>query len=425
MDLPSEVKIVMQNLLTSGWETHLVGGCVRDMIMGRVPHDHDIITSASPAQVKEIFDKVIPVGEKHGTVTVIINKKNIEVTSFSTLEEDLSRRDFTMNSLAMDINGKVYDCFGGEDDIKSKVIRTVGRPEQRFREDPLRLMRAVRFTVDFGFTLSGETKAGIIENSHLVKGTAPERVRDELCKILLCESPASGISLLHECGLLLHIIPELVEGVGFEQRSKHHDKDVFKHTLAVLDNTPGILNVRLAALLHDVAKPRTFSLDENGEGHFFNHNIVGEQMSRVILNRLKFSNDTIAAVTSLVREHTSRYAQISASGIKKLIKRVGVENLGDLFELQMADIRGSARPFDTGAVDRMREEADSILASKEPLGVKDLAISGRDLIDMGFPSGPGIGKIIKDLLELVLEKPELNTRELLIKTVKQKYIMDS
>ncbi len=323
MEITEQVKTIMQRLLSGGCEAYLVGGSVRDMIMGREPHDHDIITSAPTAQVKKIFDKVIPVGEKHGTVAVVERKVSFEVTSFNSLEQDLSRRDFTMNSLAMGINGKVYDCFGGEDDIKNKVIRTVGKPEQRFREDPLRLMRAVRFAVDFGFSLSGETKTGIIENCHLIEDTAAERVRDELCKILLSGGSGCGIRLLQECGLLRHIIPELTECVGFEQRNRHHDKDVFEHTLAVLDNTTGTLNVRLAALLHDVAKPRTFSLDEKGEGHFFNHNIVGEQMARVILNRLKFSNDTIAAVTSLIKEHTSRYAQISASGIKRLIKRIG------------------------------------------------------------------------------------------------------
>lgn len=421
MEIPNQVKAIMQRLLSGGYEAYLVGGSVRDMIMGREPHDYDVITSASPAEVKNIFDKVIPVGEKHGTVAVIENKVSFEVTSIKSLEQDLSRRDFTVNSLAMDINGKVYDCFGGLDDIKNKVIRTVSNPEQRFREDPLRFMRAVRFTVNLGFSLHVETKAGIIENCHLIRETAPERIRDEFCKILLSGSPACGISLMQECGLLIHIIPELMECVGFEQRNKHHDRDVFKHTLAVLDNTPATLNVRLAALLHDVAKPVTFSLNEKGEGHFFNHNIVGEQMARAILNRLKFSNDTITTVTSLVREHTSRYTQVSASGIKRLIRRVGVDNINDLFELQLADIRSSARPFDTGAVDKMRKVADLILASKEPLGVKDLAISGRDLIDMGYPPGPGIGKIIKGFLELVLEKPELNTRESLMKMVKEKY----
>ncbi|MBP7058594.1 HD domain-containing protein, partial [Candidatus Gracilibacteria bacterium] len=188
----------------------------------------------------------------------------------------------------------------------------------------------------------------------------------------------------------------------------------------VLDNTPATLHVRLAALLHDVAKPVTFSLDEKGEGHFFNHNIVGEQMARAILNRLKFSNDTVVAVTRLIKEHTSRYARISTSGLKRLIKRVGVENINDLFELQLADVRGSANPSGAGAVDRMREEANSILSSKEPLGVKDLAISGRDLIDMGFQPGPEMGKIIKDLLELVLEKPELNNRENLINLLRKR-----
>ncbi len=409
MDITEQAKTILQRLLARGYEAYLVGGCVRDMIMGRAPHDHDIITSASPAQVKRIFDKVIPVGEKHGTVAVVENKVSFEVTSFNSLEQDLSRRDFTVNSLVLDIDGKVYDFFGGKDDIRNRVIRTTGKPQRRFREDPLRLMRAVRFAIDLDFSLHTGTKAGIIENCHLIKDTAAERVRDELCKILLSSSPGLGIRMLQEYGLLRHIIPELAECVGFRQRSRHHNKDVFEHTLAVLDNTPGTLNVRLAALLHDVAKPATFSLDEKDEGHFFNHNIVGEQMARVILNRLKFSKDTIAAVTSLVKEHTSRYARLSTSGIKRLIR-----NLDDLFALQLADIKGSAAPSNTGAVDRMREDAASILASKEPLGVKDLAISGRDLIDMGFPPGPEIGKMIKGLLELVLENPEQNTREKLI-----------
>lgn len=419
METTGQVKTIIQRLLAGGYEAYLVGGSVRDMVLGRRPHDQDIITSASPGQVKKIFNKVIPVGEKHGTVAVVENKASFEVTSFNSLEQDLSRRDFTMNSLAMDINGKVYDYFGGVDDIKNKVIRTVGNPGERFKADPLRLMRAVRFAVDLGFSMHAETRASIIENCHLIKDTAAERVRDELCKILLSGSPGRCVRLLQECGLLRHIIPELAECVGFEQWNRHHDKDVFEHTLAVLDNTPATLKVRMAALLHDVAKPVTFSLDEKNEGHFFNHNIVGEQMARVILNRLKFSNDTIAAVTSLVREHTSRYNQISTPGVKRLIRRIGAENLDDLFALQLADISGSAGPFDTGAVDRMRQEAASILAGREPLSVKDLAISGRDLINMGFPPGPKIGEIIKNLLELVLENPQLNTRKSLKNIVKE------
>lgn len=321
MTIPNYVEYVMIHLQENKYKVYLVGGGVRDIFNNKEPKDYDLTTSATPEQVKKLFRKVVSTGEKHGTVTVIVLGEHIEVTTlrrdgiykdnrhpeevmFTTgLKEDVARRDFTINSIAIDIDGNVYDYFNGLKDIENKIIRAVGDPDKRFNEDALRMIRAIRFSAQYDFDIEEETENSIIRNAYLIQMVSKERIRDELCKILISNYPGYGIEMLQKCNLLQYIIPELCECINFDQRNIHHDKNVFDHIISVLNYTPNILNVRLAALLHDIGKPMCFTIDENNQGHFYQHHIIGAEMTKSILERLKFDTKTINNVSILVKEH--------------------------------------------------------------------------------------------------------------------------
>ncbi len=438
MFIPESAKYILDVLKNNEHSAYLVGGCVRDSLLGKEPKDYDIATSARPEEVKSLFDKVIPTGEKHGTVTVMIDKEPFEITTFrkdgnysdgrrpdgveftKTIEEDLSRRDFTINAIAYD-GEKYIDPYSGVNDLqKYKMIRCVGKPEERFTEDALRMLRCVRFSSRLSFEISPLTYHGLWFNSNLIENVSVERIREELCQILLTEKPSYGLGVMERTGLLDYIIPELVDCVGFDQRNPHHDKTVFEHILSVVDDSPMDLNVRLAALFHDIAKPQTFTVDENGKGHFYNHHIVGADVTEDIMKRLKFDNKTIEQVVKLVRYHMDRYAHLRTPKVKKFINRVGIENLDKLFELQIADIRGSKEPHDFSGVLKLKEDVEKVLDEKQPLSLKDLAISGRDLMEIGIQQGKDMGRILNELLEMVLEDEKLNTKEQLLSVVKEK-----
>jgi tRNA nucleotidyltransferase (CCA-adding enzyme) len=427
VEIPRPVIEVMDRLEKAGFQAYLVGGSVRDMLLGREPKDYDIATDATPDQVKPLFPKVIPAGEKYGTVTVL-NGIPIEVTTFrkdgryldgrrpesvdfsDSLEEDVKRRDFTINALAMTKEGVLKDPLDVQRDIWLEHIHCVGDPNERFNEDALRMMRAIRFACQLGFSISAPTYYAIRRNARLISNVSWERIRDELAKILLSERPCMGISLLGTSRLMQYIIPELSDCVGFDQHSEHHDKNVMAHIIETVGWTPNRLNVRLAALLHDVAKPKTFTLVD-GEGHFYGHHLEGEIMAREILNRLRFDNHTIGTVCTLVREHMSRYDFLRPRNTKRFINRVGIDNLEDLFDLQIADIKASAPPHDFSMVLALKEDCQRILNEKEPLTVKDLAINGHDLCEWGMTPGKEMGAMLKRMLECVLEDPSVNTRE--------------
>jgi len=333
----------MKILQDNGFQSYLVGGSVRDMLMNKKPKDYDICTNAFPSQVKSLFKKVIPTGEKHGTVTVVLPEDKIEVTTMrrdgiykdrrhpeeviytNNLKEDVARRDFTMNSIAIDLNDSIYDYFDGVESINNKYIVTVNNADDRFTEDALRMMRAIRFAVQLDFKIEEKTKQSIIKNSNLITHISQERIRDELCKILLSDFPSRGIKLLRDCGLLQYIIPELQKCVNFDQYNIHHHKNVFDHIMIVLDNTPKDLIIRLSALLHDIAKPIVFSIGEDGVGHFYKHHLEGEILAEDILKRLKYDNKTVDTVKLLVRHHMDRYDFLRTNSIKKFINRVALK----------------------------------------------------------------------------------------------------
>lgn len=436
--IPQEVNYILSKLMSNGYEAFIVGGSLRDSLLNKTPKDFDIATNAHPNEVISIFEHTIPTGLIHGTVTVIINTHPFEVTTYridgeyednrhpssvtftSSLEEDLSRRDFTINAMAYGINEILKDPFHGLIDLEKQLIRTVGNADLRFNEDALRMLRAVRFSCQLNFEIEAETLKSIYTNSYLLKKISTERIRDELCKILVSPVPSIGIRLLQSTNLLQYVLPEIIPCIGFNQQHPYHDKDVYDHTLSVLDNTPSRLTLRLSALLHDISKPDCFTIDGSRVGHFYTHEIKGAKAAENILTRLRFDNKTIAAVSLLIKEHMAKSTPLNPSAIKRYINRVGIENLEDLFDLQVADIKGLKPTDDFNAVFEIKNMVAKILEEKEPRKAGDLAIDGYDLIKLGYTPGKELGELLKSLLEEVIENPNLNTRENLLNLLKTK-----
>jgi tRNA nucleotidyltransferase (CCA-adding enzyme) len=439
-DLPKEVKYILNKFIENNFEAYIVGGCVRDILLNFIPKDWDITTNAKPEKIMSLFQNTIPTGIKHGTVTVIIDDRPFEITTFridgkysdnrhpdtveftTSLEDDLSRRDFTINAMAYNNESNLIDLFQGKVDLYNKLIRAVGSADKRFYEDSLRMLRAVRFSSQLSFKIENKTFKSIQNNANLITHISMDRIRDEFSKLLLSANPAAGIRTLKDTGLLKYILPELCESIGFDQQNPHHDKDVFEHILSVVENSKVDLTLRLSALLHDIGKPRCFSLDNKGVGHFYDHNLLSAEMSEEILKRLKFDNNTIKLVCTFIREHMSVYANYKSANLKKFINRVGIENLDNFFELLEADSKGHKAPYDFSRLNTLKDRVKEVLMRSDPLSVKDLNLTGDDLLHLGFQEGKEIGLILNKLLDLVLSNPELNTKEKLIQLVKNKIV---
>jgi tRNA nucleotidyltransferase (CCA-adding enzyme) len=444
INIPEDVLYIMRAFGNYGFEIYIVGGCVRDSLLNRPINDWDLCTKATPEEMIKVCSafklKYIPTGLKHGTLTVVLNNENYEITTYrldgdysdgrhpdkvsftTSLQEDLARRDFTINALAYNYEGNLVDYFGGIEDVDKGIIRCVGNADRRFKEDNLRRLRAIRFAAQLGFKIDEETYSNLKLNPESLSLLSIERVKDELSKILLSNNASYGIRELSRLNMLKYIIPELEKCIGFQQHTKYHDKDVFEHTLSVLDNVMPKLDLRLSALLHDIAKPNCFAIGENGQGHFLEHDFQGAIIAREILKRLRFDNRIIEKVHILVKYHMNRYDKIKTTGIKKFINRIGIENLEDLFELQIADIKGSAMEYQNYEnVLELKEKCKKILEEKHPLSIKDLNINGKDLIQLGFKPNREMGEALEYLLGLVLEKPELNLKEKLVELIKIQY----
>ncbi|NFS08040.1 HD domain-containing protein [Clostridium botulinum] len=440
IEIPKGVEYIINTLQENGYEAYIVGGAVRDSLLERKVNDWDITTSANPQEVVNIFEnlgyKIIPTGLKHGTVTILISSIGYEVTTFrvdgeyednrhpkevkftSNLREDLKRRDLTINAMAYNDRIGLVDYFHGLVDLNNKIIRCVGNSKDRFNEDSLRMLRCIRFASQLNFHMEESTKLNIRELSRNIANVSMERIRDELCKILVSSQPIYGIRNIVELNLIDYIIPELKACVGFEQHNIHHDKDVYGHILSVVENVPIKLELRLAALLHDIGKPKCFSIGDNGQGHFYGHQKISADMTKDILKRLKFDNKTIDKVDKLVYNHMARYNKLRTPNIKKFINKVGIDNLDDLFELQIADIKGSAKEYHSfDNVLNLKIKCEKILSEKQPLTIKDLDINGYDLMELGINQGKEIGIMLNKLLNIILENPNLNNKEDLIKIV--------
>ncbi len=443
IEIPRDVEYIIQNLMKYGHYAYVVGGCVRDSLLNITPKDWDICTSALPKKIIEIFKnlglKVIPTGIKHGTVTILKNNNSYEVTTFridgkytdnrrpsnvkftNDITEDLKRRDFTINAMAYNDKVGLIDPFSGKLDLNNKVIKCVGKANERFKEDALRILRGVRFSSQLKFKIDNSTIKAMKENKYLLENISKERIREELNKILLSDKPSIGLNLIKEIDVLEYIIPELNECVDFEQNNPNHDKDIFRHILCVVNNVDRDLILRLAALLHDIGKPRCYSQDEKGIGHFYGHQNIGAQMSREILRRLKYDKKTIKRVSILVKEHMSKFDLYTDKAAKRLINRVGKEDIFKLFKLQVADVKGSSNLDGLEKVNELKKLCENIINRKQPINKHDLAIDGYDLIKMGIPQGKMIKRIKEELLEVVLDDSKLNRKDKLKAIVVEKY----
>jgi putative nucleotidyltransferase with HDIG domain len=435
MNIPEYVIKTTSALKKGRFEAYIVGGCVRDFLMGKEPKDWDITTNAKPEEILAIFENA-KYENNFGTVLLPIRegevlKDVLEITTYRSeqgysdrrhpdvvlfeekLDKDLERRDFTINALALNPENpeEVIDLFGGRKDIKLKIIRAVGEPSDRFKEDDLRMLRAVRFSSQLGFELEPKTQRGIVKLAGSLKFVSKERIKDELIKILASDRPADGIMLLHDCKLLQYIIPELEQGVDVKQ-DRHHIYNVFKHNVLALKTCPSKeWQVRFAALLHDIAKPKTRKIIDN-IATFYNHEYVGAKMVDKIMTRLKFSNEDRIRTVNLVKNHMFYYnvGEVTAASVRRLIVKVGKENLKDLIDLRIADRLGSgtpkAMPYKLRHLQYMME-----MVQNDPISVKMLKINGDDLMNvLNIAPGPKIGAILDVLLSEVIENPELNDK---------------
>ncbi len=432
--VPSALREFARIFRDAGREAWLVGGAIRDMILGKPVNDWDVATDAPAEEVARMFPRVVPTGIRHGTVTVLWKGLTIETTTFrvdgdygdgrrpdsvtftSDILEDLKRRDFTMNSLAYNLEtGELLDPHGGRSDLSAGLIRAIGDPVERFTEDGLRPLRAVRFASQLGYRIDETTLAAIPRTLDKFRKVSVERVRDELIKILLCPRPSYGIKLLEDTGMLPEILPELTACRGVEQKGFHRF-DVLDHSILSCDGAPERLELRLAALLHDIGKPSARAEGPDGLPTFHRHEAESARTAEEALRRLKFPNAVIASVTHLVLHHMFAYDESwSDAAVRRFLARTGPANLEDLLALRLADAYGTAgeRP-DPRGLEPLRRRVESLLKQSRALGIRDLAIGGNELADMGVPRGPVMGRILAELLETVLDDPALNTPERLL-----------
>lgn len=433
--LPGYVKRAIEILEKGGFEAYAVGGCVRDSLLLKEPHDWDLCTSAEPCEICEAFKgyHVIETGLQHGTVTVRIEHKSIEITTFrsdgeytdhrrpqnvqfvKSLKEDLSRRDFTINALCFSEKSGIVDLFGGREDLEKRVIRCVGEPEKRFDEDALRILRALRFASLLGFEIEEKTAQAIHGMKGLLKEISAERIREELLKLLCGRGVFAVLDKYRD--VLAEIIPEIKEQFDFCQCNPHHCYDIYTHTLKTVENVKERADLRLVMLFHDIGKPRVFKLDENGVGHFKKHPSVSAEMANEILRRLKFDNKTREYVVAQIVEHDNRFLAERKS-VRRFIAKYGYDFFYDHLEIRRADTlaqSGYNREGKLFDLNKKREIGDELISQKAELSKKDLKIDGRVLIEAGYPQGKALKVILEGCLEAVVDEKVENDRDELLK----------
>ena len=440
IQLPEKVNTIIQTLQEYGYEAYAVGGCVRDSLLGREPGDWDITTSASPEETKKLFARTVDTGIEHGTVTVLLGKEGFEVTTYRidgkyedsrhpteviftrNLREDLLRRDFTINAMAYNDTEGIVDIFGGMDDLKRKIIRCVGNARERFGEDALRIMRGVRFAAQLGFSLEKETKEAMTELAPTLEKISAERIQTELVKLLVSDSPEL-IREAYHLGITAVILPEFDEMMRTGQETKYHRYDVGEHTVQAVCNVPPDKVLRLTMLLHDVAKPEMKTVDADGTAHFKGHDIRGEQKAKEILRRLKFDNDTIHKVTKLVRWHDYRMPA-EKKNVRKAMSKISAELFPMYLLVKRADILAHSmyrREEELENLSGLQKCYEEIVADHECVSLKQLAVTGTDLIGIGMKPGKQIGEVLNELLRIVLEYPEFNNKEHLLRFVQNRF----
>lgn len=434
-NIPEHVSEVLKALQEAGHEAYLVGGCVRDAVLGLRPEDWDIATDALVSEIKSVFPSHVRNfgGERHGTVIVISGGNNVEVTTFrsdgtysdarrpdevkfvKSLREDVARRDFTMNALAAEASGKIIDFFGGMDDIKKGLVRCVGEPVERFSEDGLRILRALRFSSVLGFEIEAQTREAIYMQKEILNLISRERLYEETDK-LLCGENVRKV-LCEYSNVFSVFIPEIEPMIGFKQRNKHHIFDVWEHTTKVVENVPPEPVLRWAALFHDIGKPHTFSLGEDGEGHFYGHAAKGVEIAKLVMRRLRFSSADIAEVTQLIRYHDTPLTP-EKKRIKRMLANIGVDSFYRLLALARADNSAQASEYSyrQEIYKEVEALAEEILKAEECFSLKDLAVSGYDLVAAGY-EGKEVGQALKSLLSDVLDGILENDREVLLERI--------
>ncbi len=440
IQIPEKAKYIIETIQNAGFEAYVVGGCVRDSILGRTPGDWDITTSARPEQVKQLFRRTIDTGIQHGTVTVMLDKEGFEVTTYRVdgkyedsrhpkevtftpnLEEDLKRRDFTINAMAYNETEGLIDIFGGMADIEAKLIRCVGNPEERFGEDALRMMRAIRFSAQLGYEIHKDTIDAIRKLAPSLQKISAERIQVELTKLLISAHPDT-LREAYEYGITKVILPEFDAMMETPQKHKHHKYSVGEHTLHALMEIAPEKNLRYAMLLHDIGKPQTLTVDEDGTTHFHGHPAAGEEIARKILRRLRFDNDTVSVVTRLVRYHDyGNGVTPDLRIVRRAVNKIGEDIFPLLLPVRRADILAQSEYMRTEKLENLelwKTLYQEMLLKKQCVSLKTLAVTGRDLIAMGMNPGRELGEILQKLLELVLEHPEWNTREILLRKAEE------
>lgn len=440
MAVPQDVQFILDTLHKNNHQSYIVGGCVRDSIMGNAPSDWDIATDALPEKVKKLFPRTVDTGIKHGTVTVLIGGNSYEVTTYridgkyldhrkpdsvsftSSIEEDLSRRDFTVNAIAYNPLYGIIDPYGGIDDIRAGVIRTVGDPDKRFGEDALRMLRAVRFSAQLGFSIDEATLRSIAVNHPLIKSISAERIRDELGKILLSDNPMR-FSLLMDTKLIKYTLPEFEPCFLTLQNNPYHAYDVAVHTLRSVGNIEKDKVLRWTMLLHDIGKPGTKTTDEKGIDHFYNHQQLSVRLSRAAMLRLRFDRRTMDKILLLVKFH-DMHIRAEHKSVRKAMSKVGEDLFEDLLKVMEADkMAQNPELLKERAIKfrKLREIYLDIKEKKQCTSLKSLAVSGDDLIALGIRPGKEIKELLTYLLERVIEEPGLNNRETLLSLVSDKY----
>ena len=432
--IPEYVNSILFRLRQAGFSAYAVGGCVRDILRGETPHDWDVCTSARPEEIEEVFSGLpqIDTGKKHGTIAVILDRKPVEITTFradgayldnrhpaqvtflNDLRGDLSRRDFTINAMALDEQERPIDLFGGRQDLHDRIIRTVGDPRERFREDGLRILRGLRFASRLDFEVETETARAMIEERTLLQNISAERIFTELKGILV--GPAAGRILRRFAPVFFAILPELAPMEGFEQHSPYHDSDVWEHTLRAFEASPADPVFRLALLFHDCGKPACFFRDETGRGHFYGHPAKSRALAEQALRRLKCDTDTLDRVLYLVEKHDTWLPETERN-MRRLLLREDPDRLRDLLIVERCDALAHS-PFGRDPaivnVDKWEALLTTVLAQKPCLSLHSLAISGDDLRSLGMAPGPQMGQLLHSILEQVADGDLQNDRAALL-----------
>ena len=433
--VPKKAEYIIKTITEAGFEAYVVGGCVRDSILGRKPEDWDITTSARPEQVKALFPRTIDTGIAHGTVTVMLEKEGFEVTTYRidgkyedsrhpkeviftpSLEEDLKRRDFTINAMAYNEEAGLIDIFGGMEDIEKQIIRCVGDAKARFGEDALRIMRAIRFSAQLGYDIEESTREAIKELAPSLRNISAERIQVELVKLLVSPHPDT-LRVAYELGVTAVILPEFDRAMQTAQNHPHHMYNVGEHTLHSLLHVDGQKILRLAMLFHDLGKPETHTTDEYGIDQFKGHGAVSEAIARDVLRRLRFDNDTLYYVTRLVRYHDyGNHQKPDLRIVRRAVNKIGEDIFPLLFPIRRADIMAQStfkREEKLENVESWQQCYQEVMDRKQCVSLKTLAVTGSDLIAIGIKPGPQLGQILQWLLEQVLENPEYNRKEWLL-----------